>query len=269
MLAFTGVTQPLFLGVPIYFVDGIAVHHYRPATPNGKPPVVMVHGGMHAGWSWDNYGKFFADKGWDCHALDWYNHGDSTALPEADFIKRGHADLHREILSVTRQFPAFHLMGHSIGGLATLISSTLLHPESVTLLAPVVPAQVGAAPVPMFVDLGQPFPVPPFDMARAMFFQTMTGDEAGSYYTKLQPESAQLVWESARRDVPVNLAAVRAPVLAVAGGEDTLTPAPDIQKLADMLGATYLEYPDTGHSELLLKNKSWQQVATDIEAWLA
>lgn len=263
------VTTTAFLGVIIYSVDGIAVHHYRPATPNGKPPIIMIHGGLHAAWSWDHYGQFFADKGWDCHAFDWYNHGESTALPEADFIKRGHADLHREILSVSRNFPGFHLMGHAMGGLAALISSTLLTPESLTLLAPVFPAEVGADPVPLFVDLGQPFPVPPFDMARAMFFPTMTGAEAQSYHSRLRPESPQLVWESANRNVPVDLAAVRAPVLTVAAGEDRLGAPRDVQQLAKLLDATYLEYPDLGHCDLLLKTDGWQQVATDIEAWLA
>lgn len=255
-------------GFTIYLVDGIAVHHHRPGTPNGKPPIVMVHGGLHAGWSWEHFGKFFADKGWDCHALDWYNHGESTALPEADFIKRVHTDLHREVLSVSRQFPAFHLMGHSMGGLAALISSTLLNPASVTLLAPVPPAEVGAAPVPMFVDLSQLFPVPPFDMARTMFYPTMTGEEAQSAYAKLQPESSQLVWESAQRNVRVDLDAVRAPVLTVAAGKDDLTPPRDIQQLAKLLDATHLEYPDLGHADMLLKTGGWQQVATDVETWL-
>jgi pimeloyl-ACP methyl ester carboxylesterase len=258
-----------FREVLIYFVDGVAVHHYQPAAPNDKPPIVMVHGGMHAAWAWDQYGQFLAEKGWDCHALDWYNHGQSTALPEADFIKRGHTDLHREILAVSRQFPAFHLMGHSMGALATLISSTLLNPESLTLFAPVVPAAVGADPVPMEVDLTQLFPVPPFEVAKGMFFSTMTDAEAQPYYTKLQPESSQTVWESARRNVPVNLAAVRAPTLAVAAGADTLTPPTDIEKLANMMDATYLEYPGIGHCELLMKASAWQQVAADVETWLS
>jgi pimeloyl-ACP methyl ester carboxylesterase len=228
----------------------------------------MVHGGLHAGWTWEHYGQFFADNGWDCHALDWHNHGRSTALPQADFIKRTHTDLHREILTVTRQFPTFHLMGHSMGALAALISSTLLRPESVTLLAPVPPAEVGAEIVPMVVDRSQLFPVPPFDMARAMFYPTMTGDEAHSYYTRLQPESSQLVWESAQRNISVDLDAVRAPVLTIAAGEDRLTPSRDIQRLAKLLDATHLDYPDLGHCDLLLRSGGWQQVASDIEAWL-
>jgi hypothetical protein len=68
--------------------------------------------------------------------------------------------------------------------------------------------------------------------------------------------------------VSVNLAAVHAPVLAVGAGADTLTPAPYVEELAGLLGATYLEYANIGHSDVLLKLSGWQQVATAVENWL-
>jgi pimeloyl-ACP methyl ester carboxylesterase len=252
-----------------YFVDGIAVHRYRPATPNGKPPIVLVHGGAHAAWVWERYGPFLAGKGWDCHAFDWYNHGQSTSLPKSDFIRRSITDLHREILSVTRTLPAFHLVGHSMGGLASLVSGTLLNPKSLTLINPVVPSQVGATPIPVPVDLAAAFDVPPFEVAKGMFFSTMPDAEAQTYYARLQPESSRAVWEATRWTVPVNLAAVHAPVHVIAAGADTLTPPNWVRALATLVGARYDEFAGIGHSDVLLKSTGWQQVATNVEAWLA
>lgn len=252
----------------VYTVDGIAVHRYQPTVSNGKPPIIMIHGGAHAAWVWERWAPYFADQGWDCHVIDWYNHGQSTALPTSDFILRGITDLHREILSVSRQFFSFHLMGHSMGALAALRSSTLLYPSSVTLISPVVPSQVGAAVIPIPVDLTQLYPVPPFATAKSMFYSTMTDTEAQTHYARLQPESSQAVWEATRWTVSVNLAAVTAPVLAVGAGSDTLTPPQYVQTLAGLVSGTYLQYANIGHSDVLLKASGWQPVATDVENWL-
>jgi pimeloyl-ACP methyl ester carboxylesterase len=247
-------------------VDGVAVARHEPATPNGKAPIVMVHGGEHGAWVWERYGPFFASKGWECHALDWYGHGRSDAVP--DFTERGITDVSREISSVSRQFAEFHLMGHSMGGLAALVSAAALNPKSLTLLAPVVPAEVNAAPVPVPVDLAQPFGVPPFEIAKEMFFSTMTDEEAEPHYARLQPESAQAVWEATRWTVSVDLAAVRAPTLVLGAGADTLTPTPAVRELARLMNATYLEFPGIGHSDLLLKAGGWELPAAAVESWL-
>lgn len=101
-----------------------------------------------------------------------------------------------------------------------------------------------------------------------MFFSTMTDDEAATYHAKLQPESPQAVWEATRWTVPVDLAAVHARTLVIGAGADTLTPAEHVQTLAKLMAAWYLEYPDLGHTDVLVKEDGWRRVATDVAAWL-
>ncbi len=250
-----------------YSVDGVAVRRHRPPTTD-RPPLVLVHGGAHASWVWDRVAGFLADRGWDCHALDWRHHGDSTRLPEQDFVCRGIADVRAEIAAVAAPLGEFHLVGHSMGSLAALVSATTLAPLSLTLITPVVPAQVAPPPIPVPLDLTAPWAVPPLPVAKAMFFSTMTDEEAAIHHAKLQPESPRAVWEATRWTVPVDLAAVRARTLVVGAGADTLTPAEHVRALADLMGARYLLYPDLGHTEVLVKEPGWHQVATDVEEWL-
>jgi pimeloyl-ACP methyl ester carboxylesterase len=249
-----------------YTVDGIAVR--RHGTTTGRPPVVLVHGGAHAGWVWDRFAGYLAGRGWDCHALDWRNHGGSARLPPADFVHRGIADVRTEIATVSAPFDEFHLVGHSMGGLAALVAATTLAPLSMTLLTPVVPAQVGPPPIPVPLDLATPWSVPPLLVAKAMFFSTMTDEEAATHHAKLEPESPRAVWEATRWTVPVDLAAVRARTLVVGAGADTLTPAEHVRALATLMAARYLEYPGLGHTEVLVKEPGWREVATAVEEWL-
>jgi pimeloyl-ACP methyl ester carboxylesterase len=258
------VTLPL---ITTYAVDGIAVRRHLPSVTD-RPPVLLVHGGAHAAWVWDPVAAFLARRGWDCHALDWRNHGESARLPAADFLRRGIADVRADIAAVAGPLGDCHLIGHSMGGLAALVAATTLSPLSLTLVTPVVPAQVDPPPIPVPLDLTVPWTARSLPVAKTMFFSTMTDAEAAEWYARLEPESPQAVWEATRWTVPVDLAAVRARTLVIGAGADSLTPAEHVQELATLMDARYLVYPDLGHTEVLVKDPGWQQVATDVEEWL-
>lgn len=268
----TLVGMPANASSDIYYVDGVAVRRYVPAVPNGRPAIVMVHGGAHAGWAWERYAPYFAGLGWECHALDWLHHGLSASLPTTQFITRGIADVYWEIRLVTNRLRAqgrpFILLGHSMGGLACLYSSQLLTPAALVLVTPVVPAQVFAEPIPIPIDFTKPFPVPPFEVAKGMFFATMSDAEAMPHYQRLQPESPRAVWEATRWMVSVALDAITAPTMTVAAEVDTLTPASAIRRLAELLDCRHVDVPAIGHSDVLLKAQGWLPVAQDIERWL-
>jgi pimeloyl-ACP methyl ester carboxylesterase len=246
--------------------EGVSVLHYRPSTPNGRPPVVLVHGGAHGSWSWARHANYFASAGWDCHVLDWFNHGRSASTN--DFVFRGITAVLREITIVTAALPEFHLVGHSMGGLAALHAATVLEPASLVLVTPVVPAEVGAAEVPVPVDRTALFPVPPAPVAKGMFFQTMSDVEAAGHHAKLVAESSQAVWEATRWTVSVDLSSVAAPAMVVSASEDTLTPPAVTAALATRMGCRHVLHEGLGHSDVLLKSSGWLPVATDIESWL-
>jgi len=256
----------------IVYTGGIAVRRYIPTHWNNRPPVILVHGGAHAGWSWDRYAAYFQSEGWQCYALDWFNHGLSTALPTSTFVTRSIKDVLTEINLVRNNLLSdpdrFVLMGHSMGGMASLYAAQTLDPRALVLMAPVVPSQVGAQAIQIPVDMTVPFPVPPFEIAKAMFYQSMSDIEAMLYYTQLTPESPQAVWEATRWSISVNLSQVTADTKIVVGALDTLTPPTVVQPLATMMGAQYTQWPGIGHADLMVKASGWAPIAEDIQDWL-
>jgi pimeloyl-ACP methyl ester carboxylesterase len=256
----------------IVYVSGVAVRRYLPPSPNGRPPIILLHGGCHAGWSWDRYAAQYASVGWTCYALDWYSHGLSTPLAPEVFIARSIRDVITEINLVRNALlpnpNRFILMGHSMGAIAALWASQTLRPRGLVLMAPVVPAEVGAAPIEIPVDMTQLFPVPPFPIAKAMFYSTMSDAEAMLYYPLLTPESPVAVWEATRWTINVNLSQVKAPTMIAEGALDTLTPPAAVQPLATMMNCRYVEWPGIGHADLMVKEQGWLPVAQDIITWL-
>lgn len=255
----------------IYYVGGVAVRRYIGDPQNSRPHVIMLHGGAHAGWSWDLYATYLASAGWNCHALDWYNHGLSSSLSTETFIARSITNVITEINLVRNALPhpnKYILMGHSMGGMAVLHASQTLRPRALVLMSPVVPSQVGAAAMEVPVDMQQPFPVFPYPVAKELFYPTMTDTEVAPYYAQLQPESPTAVWEATRWTISVNLSQVVAPTMIAEGELDALTPPSAVGSLATMMNARYVEWPDIGHCDLMLKSSAYLPVAQDIQNWM-
>jgi len=252
-----------------YVRNGVAVHYSRPFPSTGRPPIIAVHGGGHAAWTWSRYGPYFASRGWEFHALDWFHHGSSAQLPLDQFITRSITAIQQEIGIVAAEVGTpFNLIGHSMGALAALHTAQSLPPLSLVLVTPVVPVEVGAETIPIPVNLAEPFPVPPYDVAKSMFYSTMPDSEAQQYYPLLQQESPQAVYEATRWTVSVDLDAISMPTMTVAAAADTLTPPTAVSGLAGLLGSHHVEFPAIGHVDVLLKYHGWRPVAQEIEMWL-
>lgn len=276
LLARSGYASP-GISTSVYYVNGVAVHYYPAASPCGRPPIVMVHGGAHAGWAFDRYATYLSSMNWDCHVLDWYHHGLSDALPLQTFITRSITAVSTEIGLVVNQLgsgfvatPDYILMGHSMGGLASLYTAQSLRPQALVMVAPVVPAEVNPPDILLEVNMTEPFWVPPFEQTKPMFYATMSDAEAMTYYPLLQAESPQAVWEATRWTVSVShLNQVRMPAMAVAAEVDFLTPASTISTLAGMMeDCRYVFWPGIGHGDLLLKETGYLPVVQDIHQWL-
>ena len=73
-----------------YRVHGVRVERFMPLTPvQGPRPIVFVHGGCHGSWSWVHFLPYFAQAGWDCHALNWFGNNGSAPHPEAGLLFTG------------------------------------------------------------------------------------------------------------------------------------------------------------------------------------
>lgn len=248
-----------------YRVSGVAVRRFNPHPGRAKiqhPPVVMVHGGNHTGSAFNVYADELAEHGYEVHVLDWYNHGDSFDTTGHTFVTRGIAEVARgEIASVTRLLPEDPiLIGHSMGGAASLIYAAEHYVSRLVLIAPTPIMRVNADVIPVPVDWEQPFPVPPFEQAKAMFWQGLSEEEARPLYEQLTEESPRAVHEATRYTLYVDLSAVDAPVFGLAGELDNLYPPDTTSELTGLLGGTYASVGG-GHSDMLLNVDGARRIA--------
>src|SRR5215211_6657459 len=99
--------------------------HERPTSPPAapRPPVLFIHGMMVAGWVWENYLKFYSERGYPGYALTLPGHPGGRAVPDL-----GKVSLHEyveEALQAARALPVPDgaiggglpvVFGHSMGG---------------------------------------------------------------------------------------------------------------------------------------------------------
>ena len=105
----------------------------RGAAPaEGRPTVLMLHGGGQNRYSWKNTGQILADAGFHVIALDSRGHGDSDRSPTADYTVES---LSGDILQVLYQIGRpVALVGASMGGLTGILAAHEAGPELVTKL---------------------------------------------------------------------------------------------------------------------------------------
>jgi len=258
--------------IETYKIRGVAVSHYIPEKNEGKAPIVMVHGGQHGAWGWEKWATFFSEAGYEVHALNWFNHGDSDKLPESEFAHRSITAVAREeITYVAEQIGRpFILIGHSMGGLASAVY-TVSNATNVTRLAlitPVMPAAATPEIIPLPVDPEHPFPVLPAPQAKQFFFTKTDEATAADYIKLLVPESAQAVTEATRWTVEFDPAAITTPTLVMGTEFDQLIPKAGLRRYAQLLNARFEEIPGIGHSDILLKAPEWQVAASHVKEWL-
>jgi pimeloyl-ACP methyl ester carboxylesterase len=252
-------------------VDGVAIDY---VDADGEPDrsLVFVHGGCHGSWCWQPYLTHFAARGWRGFALNWYGHGGSRPLPDAELARRGIAAVVEEIhttVGFAGTVPV--LVGHSMGALAAQCYAAAHDVAGLVLVAPAAPLEVGNPYLPIPVDPDVPFSPPPFEDARQMFFTGFDEASARRYHALLGPESAQAILEvTGRAGVPVDAAAVRrhAPRIQVVAAEhDALTPPDVTARVADYVGAEYHLMPGQSHDGLLL-GPGWTAAAELIADFL-
>jgi pimeloyl-ACP methyl ester carboxylesterase len=250
-------------------VDGVALTEYSAGTAFQPQPLVFVHGGLHGAWSWAGWQRWFAEHGWSSTSFDWYSHGQSRQLPTDEWIRRGIADVGEEIAITCRTAGGRPiLVAHSMGGLAALLYA-VEHPDALSalvLLTPIVPGQFASAALEMPIEMDQPWPVPPIEMTRALFFSGVDDATAEEIYSKLQAESPKAVFEATRFVTEVDTEQLIIPTFVVAAEADQLVPANYVTALATAIDAETVVLPGAGHG--VPHDRGWEKVAQQIERWL-
>ncbi|MEQ1753338.1 MAG: alpha/beta fold hydrolase [Micropepsaceae bacterium] len=82
----------------------------------GRPSLLFIHGGFHGAWCWDEYLlPWFAERGWETHALSLRGHGESDGRGKIRSWTLD--DYTNDVETVLKQIgkPCV-LIGHSLGG---------------------------------------------------------------------------------------------------------------------------------------------------------
>ena len=254
--------------------EGIYVETQQPERRSRKPPLLLVHGALTGSWLWSSFGAYFAERGWEAHAMNLRGHYTSD-LAELD--ETSMADYAADIGVAVRHLgrPPV-VIGWGIGALAAMIYASRNPVLGLVLLGPSVPA--GVAPRrPEEHDLGS---VPAVYDARwwgwlAPIDELRDGmpDMNDADLSKMQEMLAGARESgSARRErmlgVEIDLSRIEVPSMVIGAGlDDTVDPA-EASRAADLLGATYEFFPGASHFGLVMGSETWPQVAGSVLGWL-
>ena len=264
-------------------IDGLPFLHERPTAPPAapRPPILFVHGMMVAAWVWENYLRFFAERGYAGYALTLPGHPGGRPVPDL-----GKVSLHEYVAEALRAARALPVpggaiggglpvvIGHSMGGLIAQKVAEAGAASAAVFVCPAPPRGINVASPSLLVrQVKYIWPLlrsRPFAASRgdhdAITFNRIPREQRDALFARFVPESGRAGREMSRGAIAVDPARVRCPVF-VASATDDKTIAPGIARLvAQRYHAPFRVYED--HAHLLLAEPGWEGPAGDIERWL-
>jgi len=245
----------------------------------------MIHGMWGGGWCWEKYKNFFEGEGYRCIAPTLRFHDmEPKESPNPQLgttsLLDYFADLEKEIHQLDA--PPI-LMGHSMGGLLAQMLGSRGLARAIILLNSISAGGVialrpsiirsfwsgltkwGFWRKPMRLTFGEAaygvLPLLPAREQKEVFgrFVYESGRAACEIaFWFLDPKGAAKIDESK----------IGCPVLVISGGQDRITPASVVRKVAAKYRAasTYKKFPN--HAHWIIGEPRWQEVAEYISDWL-
>ena len=254
--------------------EGIYIETQQPERRSRKPPLLLVHGALTGSWIWSSFAAFFAERGWEAHAMNFRGHYTSDLADLATVSMRDYAD---DIGVAIRQLgrPPV-VIGWGIGALAGMLYAERDPVLGLVLLAPSPPA----AALPRRPSDNELKDVPPVYDARwwgwitdwDRLHETMPdmGDEALEKMQEMLDGARES--GSARRErmrgVNVDTSRIDVPSLVIGAGRDGVVHPTEARRTADLLGADYEYIPSASHFGLVMGEETWPQVAAAVLGWL-
>jgi pimeloyl-ACP methyl ester carboxylesterase len=270
MLRSTGVGTIL----PVLGVGGAGV-----AVSATSGTVVMIHGAFAGGWCFERFRAVFEGRGWVCHSPDLRGHGNKAGGP-LDGI--GLTDYRDELVGFVASLAERPvLLGHSMGavlaqqlaaaGLARAL--VLVSPAPRSGILPDTDSEKAAAQGLMSLGPFWTSTIPPnFEVAANDSLNCIPPDQQRAVFDRFGPESGRALFElffwmiDRTRASAVDVAAIRCPVLCVAGSDDKVVSLATAQATAAAFAqATFL--PLAGHGHMLLAEPGAEGIARLIAEW--
>jgi pimeloyl-ACP methyl ester carboxylesterase len=251
---------------------GLYVESWLPERRSRRRPLYYLHGELGGSWLWERYLRYFAQRGWEGHALNlrahfWSQTADIEELDFDTYLEDAVAGL--EAL----ERPAV-VVGHGLGGLLAMKVAEGREIDALVLVSPAIPAPVR--------------PVPPAHVVRLVpaIYQAELIDWAGTH-EQVQRQNQDLTLAdvrriqhllgaesgAARRQMLAGVYVDRdelpdVPMLVIGAGLDRQFAETDSARLAEWLGAEYQPFGAHSHYGALLGEQGFDQVADTIRSFL-
>ncbi|MCB2228117.1 MAG: alpha/beta hydrolase [Desulfarculaceae bacterium] len=230
-----------------------ALTRLGPPPGQAKREVLFIHGAWGGAWVWEGLAEAVAEAGYGVNLIEQPGHGDDPwDLPWATSIK-DYADLSRRA-AASLDRPV--LVGHSMGGWQVQKLWEVVDLPGV-LLAPLpdtgLPWSTFLKLVLSYpwrmtqVLLGRPLAIGNAAMARRLFFSRLDDAPVEEHCARLVPEPARVCLDMALGLARARPKPGREPRLLIAGTADYFIPPSREKRLADALGARYVELKGLPH----------------------
>lgn len=251
---------------------GIYIESWLPERRSRRRPLYFIHGELGGSWLWERYLGYFAQRGWEGHALNLRAHfwSETDELDKLD-LDSYTQDADAGLLALGR--PAV-VIGHGMGALLAMLVAQLHPVQALVLISPGLPRPVRPDSLTPMARL-----VPPIfrreligwagavdqiqkqqsdlSLRDVMRVQHLMGAESGA--------ARRQMLEGARVNREV-LSAI--PTLVIGGGLDRQFPEPESERLAEWLGAEYQPFGAHSHYGLVVGEQTYEQVADAIRGFL-
>ena len=251
---------------------GLYVESWLPERRSRRRPLYYLHGELGGSWLWERYLRYFAQRGWEGHALNlrahfWSQTADIEELSFDTYLEDAVAGF--EAL----ERPAV-VVGHGLGGLLAMKVAEGREIDALVLVSPAIPAPVRPVPPPHVVRLvpavyqaelidwaGSHEQVqrqnPDLSLADVRRIQHLLGAESGA--ARRQMLAGVFVDRDRLPDVPM---------LVIGAGLDRQFAEADSARLAEWMGAEYQPFGAHSHYGAVLGEQGFDQVADNIRSFL-
>jgi pimeloyl-ACP methyl ester carboxylesterase len=252
-------------------LDGLSIAAARPARESGAP-LLFLHGLFAAGWMFERWMTYFAERGRAVYALDLRGHGASAPVATPGRVRlRDYID---DALRATRVLGNVVVVGHSMGGLAAQRLAELGAVQAAVLVSPAPPRGIPLISVRLVVRQARYLPALLRSReirlrradADAIIMNRIPPGERPAVFAHFQPDSGRAGREIILGTVAVDPRQVRCPVLVVAGDDDRFIPLRVARRVAAKYRAPLRVLP--GRAHLMMREPGWEAAAETIESWL-
>jgi pimeloyl-ACP methyl ester carboxylesterase len=252
-------------------VDWLALAACRPAREVGTP-LLFIPGLFAAGWMFERWMQYFAERGRASYAVDLRGHGSSAAV--ADRGQVGLAHYVADALMAARAVGRAVVVGHSMGGLLAQKLAEVVAANAVVLVSPAPPRGIPPASLGLLVRQAKYVPallrsreirVDRAD-ADAIIMNRIPEVERAALFARFEPDSGRVGREITLGALAIDPRHVCCPMLVLAGEDDRFIPPRIARRVAAKYGAPMHVLPGRGH--LMMQEPGWEEAAGEIERWL-